>query len=165
VQTLFRVSRVSRPFTEAATPNRENARPNSRLTGVAAPSAEIRHGERRKADLLRMVAHRRVGKRAWTLSPDDLRLPMEEAEPVRDVLAPARETAEATPRRAHGDTPRKSRCDCGYLPAHLPRIERVVAPAGTLCSPLPPGGCGKMSRVFQTGFWAPAKKISSPSAS
>jgi len=41
------------------------------------------------------------------------------------------------------EAPRKPRRNRGHLPAHLPRVERVIEPASTQC----PCGCGEMAKI------------------
>lgn len=62
---------------------------------------------------------------------------------AQGVLAAAQEKAEAALQRARGEEPRKPKRNRGHLPPHLPRIERVIEPASTLC----PCGCGEMARI------------------
>jgi hypothetical protein len=55
------------------------------------------------------------------------------------------ELAEAARQRARGDEPGKPKRNRGHLPAHLPRVERVIEPESTLC---PCGcGCGEMAKI------------------
>lgn len=59
------------------------------------------------------------------------------------MLEAAQEKAEAPMQRARGEAPHNSKRNRGHLPAHLPRVERVVELASTQC----PCGCGEMVRV------------------
>jgi hypothetical protein len=47
--------------------------------------------------------------------------------------------------RARGETPRKPKRNRGHLPSHLPRVERVIEPASTLCPVL--RTCGEMAKI------------------
>ena len=62
---------------------------------------------------------------------------------AQGVLEAAQEKAEAAMQRVRGETPRKPKRNRGHLPPHLPRVERVIEPASTLC----PCGCGEMVRI------------------
>lgn len=63
-------------------------------------------------------------------------------EPTQGVLEAAQEKAEAALQGLGAKTPRKPARNRGHLPPHLPRIERVIEPASTLC----PCGC-EMARI------------------
>jgi transposase len=123
--------------------SRENAHLKARLAEVEATLAEVQEANRRLEDILRMSQHEKFGKRSEKLSPDQFNLPLEDAELAQGVLAAAQEKAEAALARARGDEPRKPARNRGHLPAHLPRVERVIEPASTLC----PCGCGEMARI------------------
>ncbi len=76
-------------------------------------------------------------KRSEKLNPDQLDLLFEELE-----TAIAQTRAEAETR----DPPKlrdPAQRNIGRLPEHLPQIERVIAPASTLC----PCGCGEMAKI------------------
>ena len=76
-------------------------------------------------------------KRSEKLSPDQLDLLFEDLE-----TAIAETRAETEARKPPG-TCKPGQRNIGRLPEHLPRIERVVEPASTLC----PCGCGEMARI------------------
>ena len=129
---------------EAAALARENARLSARLAEVEAQLAEVQDANRRLEEILRAARRERFGKSSEKLSPDQFNLPLEDAELAQGVLEAAQEKAEAALRAARGtDAPRKPRRNRGHLPPHLPRIERVIEPASTLC----PCGCGEMARI------------------
>jgi transposase len=92
---------------------------------------------------LRTSQRETFGKRSEKLSPDQFNLPLEDAELAQGVLEAAQEKAEAALRRARGETPRKPARNRGHLPAHLPRVERMIEPASIQC----PCGCGEMARI------------------
>ena len=89
--------------------------------------------ERAESDRLRQIIkelqRHRFGRRAETLPEDQLLLALEEVEQVEAAgeaaveKAPAERAARAAKRRANR----------GALPAHLPRIERVVDVASRIC--------------------------------
>jgi transposase len=115
----------------------------ARLAEVEARLAETQEANRRLQDILRAAQREKFGKRSEKLSPDRFNLPLEDAEFAQGVLEAAQEKAEAAMQRARGETPRKPKRNRGHLPPHLPRVERVIAPASTLC----PCGCGEMARI------------------
>ena len=104
---------------------------------------EVQEANRRLEGILRASQREMFGKSSEKLSPDQFNLPLEDAELAQGVLEAAQEKAEAALARARGDEPRKPARNRGHLPAHLPRIERVIEPASTLC----PCGCGEMTRI------------------
>jgi transposase len=59
------------------------------------------------------------------------------------VEEPAQPEAEAVINGKPGDGRRPRNGNRGRLPAHLPRVERVIEPASTLC----PCGCGEMAKI------------------
>jgi transposase len=128
---------------DAAVLARENALLKARLAEVEATLAETQEANRRLQDILRAAQREKFGKRSEKLSPDQFNLPLEDAEFAQGVLEAAQEKAEAAMQRARGEKPRKPRRNRGHLPSHLPRVERVVEPASTLC----PCGCGEMAKI------------------
>ena len=128
---------------EAADLARENALLKARLAEVEATLAETQEANRRLQDILRAAQREKFGNRSEKLSPDQFNLPLEDAEFAQGVLEAAQEKAEAAMQRARGETPRKPKRNRGHLPSHLPRVERVIEPASTLC----PCGCGEMARI------------------
>lgn len=123
--------------------SRENAHLKARLAEVEAALAEMQEANRRLEDILRTSQRETFGRRSEKLSPDQFNLPLEDAELAQGVLEAAQEKAEAALSRARGDEPRKPARNRGHLPAHLPRVERIIEPASTLC----PCGCGEMARI------------------
>lgn len=123
--------------------SRENAYLKARLAEVETALAEVQEANRRLEDILRTSQRAQFGKSSEKLSPDQFNLPLEDAELAQGVLEAAQEKAEAALQRARGETLRKPARNRGHLPAHLPRIERVIEPASTLC----PCGCGEMARI------------------
>ena len=123
--------------------SRENAYLKARLAEVETALAEVQEANRRLEDILRTSQRAQFGKSSEKLSPDQFNLPLEDAELAQGVLEAAQEKAEAALQRARGETLRKPARNRGHLPAHLPRIERVIEPASTLCL----CGCGEMARI------------------
>lgn len=118
--------------------SRENAHLKARLAEVEAALAEVQEANRRLEDILRSSQRAQFGRRSEKLSPDQFNLPLEDAELAQGVLEAAQEKAESALRAVRGETPRKPARNRGHLPPDLPRIERVIEPASTLC----PCGCG-----------------------
>jgi transposase len=89
--------------------------------------------ERAESDRLRQIIkelqRHRFGRRAESLPEDQLLLGLEEAEQVE--AASLAEADEATP--AERTRAARRRTNRGALPAHLPRIERVVDVESTIC--------------------------------
>jgi transposase len=128
---------------ETADLARENALLKARLAEVEATLAETQEANRRLQDILHAAQREKFGKRSEKLSPGQFNLPLEDAEFAQGVLEAAQEKAEAAMQRARGETPRKPKRNRGHLPSHLPRVERVIEPASTLC----PCGCGEMAKI------------------
>ena len=103
----------------------------------------MRQANRRLEDILRTAQREKFGKRSEKLSPDQFNLALEDAELAQGVLEAAQERAEAALRGKGMEAPRKPRRNRGHLPAHLPRVERVIEPASTQC----PCGCGEMAKI------------------
>ena len=128
---------------EAADLARKNALLRARLAEVEATLAETQEANRRLQDIRHAAQREKFGKSSEKLSPDQFNLPLEDAEFAQGVLEAAQEKAEAAMQRARGEEPRKPKRNRGHLPPHLPRVERVIEPASTLC----PCGCGEMTRI------------------
>lgn len=77
----------------------------------------------RLRQIIKEMQRHRFGRRAETLPVDQLLLGLEEAEQVEAEGIAREETGDPAKREAHA---RKRRANRGSLPAHLPRIERVV---------------------------------------
>ena len=102
--------------------------------------------EQARERLERMIAslrHAAYGARSEKRDPDQGALPFEDADVAEGMLAAAQDKADAAVGKAsRGSVPPANR-NKGRLPAHLPRIERVIEPESTLC----PCGCGEMAKV------------------
>ena len=102
--------------------------------------------EQARERLERMIAslrHAAYGARSERRDPEQGALPFEDADVAEGMLAAAQDKADAAVgRAARGSVPPVNR-NKGRLPAHLPRIERVIEPESTLC----PCGCGEMAKV------------------
>src|SRR5260370_9058789 len=89
----------------------------------------------------------KFGAKSEKLRPDQFHLPLEDVEIAQGVLDAAQEKAAAliTGKSDGGLCP--SNRNRGQLPAHLPRVERIIEPKSTLC----PCGCGEMAKIGGEG--------------
>lgn len=109
--------------------------------GALAASEEAR---RRLEVILGELRRDRFGAKSEKLRPDQYHLPLEDVEIAQGILDAAQERAEAVIQgRSRNATDQSSHRNRGCLPAHLPRVERVIEPASTLC----PCGCGAMTKI------------------
>ena len=127
---------------DAADLARENMLLKARLAEVEAALADAQEAQQRLESIVTLLRREKFGARSEKLSPDQFNLPLEDVELAQGVLQAAQEKAEAALGKANGanGAPRRNR---GHLPAHLPRVERVIEPASTLC----PCGCGDMAKI------------------
>ncbi|WP_246774260.1 IS66 family transposase zinc-finger binding domain-containing protein [Bradyrhizobium diazoefficiens] len=78
------------------------------------------------------------------MRPDQYHLPLEDVEIAQGIVDAAQERAEAVIKGRSRSVPDQgSHRNRGCLPAHLPRMERIIEPASTLC----PCGCGAMTKI------------------
>lgn len=113
------------------------------LTETEAALADARQAQRRLESIVKLLRRENFGAKSEKLSPEQFNLPLEDVELAQGVLEAAREKAEAAlKRRRKGESKPRNR-NRGHLPAHLPRIERVIEPESTLC----PCGCGEMAKI------------------
>jgi transposase len=95
---------------------------------------------RRLEHLVREMRRAVYGRKSEKLHPDQLQLAFEDLEAAlaeAEEAAPARTTSRRARKRPGAER------NIGHLPAHLPRIERVIEPESTQC----PCGCGEMARI------------------
>jgi transposase len=93
---------------------------------LAAREAEID----RLRQIIKELQRHRFGRRAESLPVDQLLLGLEEAEQVEAEGIAAEDASDPAKREARA---RKRRANRGSLPAHLPRIERIVNVADRTC--------------------------------
>lgn len=123
--------------------SRENAALKARLAETEAALAESQEARRRLEGILTDLQREKFGSKSEKLNPDQYNLPLEDVELAQSVLEAAQEKAEAALRgKRDGEACPRNR-NRGHLPAHFPRVERVIEPASTLC----PCGCGEMARI------------------
>ncbi len=129
-------------MTDAAL-SEENAVLKARLVETEAALADALEAQRRLESIIGELRREKFGKRSEKLDPEQFNLPLEDVEIAQGVLEAAQEKAR---RALKGNGPAESRPsnrNRGHLPTHLPRIERVIEPASTLC----PCGCGQMAKI------------------
>jgi hypothetical protein len=121
----------------------ENACLKARLAETEAALADAIEAQRRLESIVSELRREKFGPRSEKLDPKQFNLPLEDVELAHGVLEAAQEKARRALKRpgpAECGTPKRNR---GHLPKHLPRVERVIEPATTLC----PCGCGEMARI------------------
>ncbi len=101
--------------------------------------ATSEEARRRLEVILGELRREKFGAKSKKLRPDQYHLPLEDVEIARGVLDAAQEKAAAIIQgRSRGGPDRARHRNRGHLPGHLPRVERIIEPASTLC----PCGCG-----------------------
>lgn len=115
----------------------------AQLAQTRAALAESEEARRRLESIVSELRREKFGARSEKLAPDQYNLPLEDVELAQGVLDAAQEKAEAVINGKPGDGRRPRNGNRGRLPAHLPRVERVIEPASTLC----PCGCGEMAKI------------------
>lgn len=114
----------------------------ARRLALEAEVAALTEHNRRLEHLVAEFRQVLYGKRSEKLSEDERQLAFEDLETAVAAAEEAKTRSSATPaasRPARSGVKRNQ----GRLPAELPRIERVIEPASTLC----PCGCGPMARI------------------
>ncbi|MET4484387.1 transposase [Bradyrhizobium sp. F1.13.3] len=105
--------------------------------------AASEEARRRLEVILGELRREKFGAKSEKLRPDQYHLPLEDVEIAQGILDAAQERAEAVIQGRSRSVPEGSHRNRGCLPAHLPRVERIVEPASTLC----PCGCGAMTKI------------------
>ena len=121
----------------------ENARLKVRLAETEAALADAVEAQRRLESIIGELRRDRFGARSEKLDPEQFNLPLEDVEIAQGVLEAAQEKARRALKDHAPDEGRPATRNRGHLPAHLPRIERVIEPESTLC----PCGCGEMTKI------------------
>jgi transposase len=85
----------------------------------------------------------KFGSKSEKLSPDQYNLSLEDVEIAQGVLDAAQEKAKAVIKGKSDRPDRPRNGNRGKLPAHLPRVERLIEPRSTMC----PCGCGPMTVI------------------
>jgi transposase len=121
----------------------ENARLKALLAQTQTALADAEEARRRLEVIVSELRRDKFGARSEKLSTEQHNLPLEDVEIAQGILDAAQEKADAVikGKSADGAPPRNR--NRGQLPAHLPRVERVIEPESTLC----PCGCGEMAKI------------------
>src|SRR5215813_14857761 len=128
---------------EPAVLQKENERLKALLAETQAALAESEEARHRLEIIVGQLNRETFGAKSEKLRPDQYHLPLEDVEVAQGVLNAAQEKAAAIIKGKSDDTARTSNRNRGQLPAHLPRVERIIEPKSTLC----PCGCGEMARI------------------
>lgn len=121
----------------------ENARLKVRLAETEAALADAVEAQRRLESIIGELRRDKFGAKSEKLDPEQFNLPLEDVEIAQGVLEAAQEKARRALKGRAPDEERLAARNRGHLPAHLPRIERVIEPESTLC----PCGCGEMTKI------------------
>ena len=121
----------------------ENARLKALLAQTQAALAEVEEARRRLEVIVGELRRDKFGAKSEKLSTDQCNLPLEDVEIAQGVLDAAQEKAEAAIKGKPASGASAHNRNRGQLPAHLPRVERIVEPDSILC----PCGCGEMPRI------------------
>jgi len=130
--------------------SKENASLKALLAQTQAALAEHQaalvqseEARRRLESIVSELRREKFGSKSEKLSPEQYNLPLEDAEIAQGVLDAAQEKAEAIIKGKSNGGSRPRNRNRGHLPAHLPRVERIIEPESTLC----PCGCGEMTKI------------------
>ncbi|MER9586220.1 IS66 family transposase zinc-finger binding domain-containing protein, partial [Mesorhizobium sp. M0276] len=119
------------------------AQTQATLAEHQAALAASEEARRRLESVVSQLNHEKFGAKSEKLHPDQYHLPLEDVEIAQGVLDAAQEKAQRVIQgRSDGASGSRLR-NRGHLPAHLPRVERIIEPKSTLC----PCGCGEMARI------------------
>ncbi|EHK52276.1 IS66 family transposase [Allomesorhizobium alhagi] len=105
--------------------------------------AQSEEARRRLESIVSELQREKFGSKSEKLGPDQYNLPLEDVEIAQGVLNAAQEKAAAIIHGKSGSNTRQQNRNRGQLPAHLPRVERIIEPESTVC----PCGCGEMARI------------------
>lgn len=121
----------------------ENERLKGQLAQTQAALADSEEARRRLESILVDMRREKFGAKSEKLRPDQYHLPLEDVEVAQGVLDAAQEKAAAIIKGKSDVAARPPNRNRGQLPAHLPRVERIIEPTSTLC----PCGCGEMTKI------------------
>jgi transposase len=121
----------------------ENERLKEQLAQTQAALAESEEARQRLETIVVNMRREKFGAKSEKLRPDQFHLPLEDVEIAQGVLDAAQEKAAALIKGKSDGALRPSNRNRGQLPAHLPRVERIIEPKSTLC----PCGCGAMAKI------------------
>ena len=115
---------------ERAAEHAERAVERAELAAERAERQRLEDQNERLCHFIRQLQRMQFGRRSEKLDPDQLNLALEDLEQAVAENDAEAEKADPRVRQARGQQRRQSR---GALPAHLPRIEVVIAPETTVC--------------------------------
>ena len=119
------------------------ARSQAALAEHQAALAASEEARRRLESIISDLRREKFSSKSEKLTPDQYNLPIEDVEIAQGVLDAAQEKAEAVIKGKSGRADRPATATAARLPAHLPRVERVIEPRSTMC----PCGCGPMTMI------------------
>jgi len=128
---------------EPAVLQKENERLKALLAETQAALAESEEARHRLEIIVGQLNREKFGAKSEKLRPDQYHLPLEDVEVAQGILDAALEKAAAIIKGKRDGAARSSNRNGGQLPAHLPRVERIIEPRSTLC----PCGCGEMAKI------------------
>ena len=105
--------------------------------------AQSEEARRRLESIVSDFQREKFGARSEKLSIEQYHLPLEDVEIAQGVLDAAHEKAQQIIKGRPDGAGASHRRNRGHLPAHLPRVERIIEPQSRLC----PCGCGEMARI------------------
>jgi hypothetical protein len=117
------------------------ARSQSDLAEHQAALAAAEEARRRLEIIIDDLRREKFGSKSEKLTPDQFNLPLEDVEIAQGVLDAAQEKAAAIVKGKSARADRSRNGNRGQLPAHLPRVERVIERKHTSC------GCGPMTMI------------------
>ncbi|MET4374749.1 septum formation topological specificity factor MinE [Bradyrhizobium sp. LB12.1] len=124
------------------------AQTHSALSEHQEALAASEEARRRLEVILGELRREKFGAKSEKLRPNQYQLPLEDVEIAQGILDAAQERAEAVIQgRSRSAPDQGSHRNRGCLPAHLPRVERIIGPASRLC----PCGCGAIVAVWPSG--------------
>ena len=115
----------------------------AQLAQTQAALAASEEARRRLEIIVSALRREKFGPKSEKLSAEQYNLPLEDVEIAQGVLDAAQEKAAAVIDGKSGCGTRPRRRNRGRLPAHLPRVERVIEPESRMC----PCGCGEMAKI------------------
>ena len=109
------------------------AQTQAALAEYQAALAEAEEARLRLETIVSDLQREKFGSKSEKLDPDQYNLALEDVEIAAGVLQAAQEKAEALIKGRSGAKTGAPGRNRGHLPAHLPRVERIIAPKSTLC--------------------------------
>src|SRR5436190_23733133 len=119
------------------------AQTQAELADYRAALAQAEEARLRLESIVSDLKREKFGAKSEKLDPDQYNLALEDVEIAEGALQAAQEKAEEVIKSKSGAGTRSRQRNRGRLPAHLPRMERIIEPKSTLC----PCGCGEMAKI------------------